>query len=262
MTLHSDTFCKICGEKAFLLDVIDFNTGPADFNQKEPLSGIPVWYHGCSFCDFIFTTHCDNWTNEEFRQYIYNDKYIECDPDFVEKRQRLQAQGYEQRFPHFSKLKILDFGSGLGLFGSYLNDRGWDVTSCDPFFGDTASPAPGMFDLVITTEVVQHSHTPLQTMELCVSFLKKDEPVGFIAGTQMTPVHPEALKHKLAAYEYAAPRNGHISLFSEKTMRLIAEKYGAVYAGGENAGIFFFRSFEDKLAAMESKPASLASRLL
>ena len=252
MTLHSDTFCKICGEKAFLLDIVDFNKScDAEFNKNEPLSGIPVYYYGCSFCGFIFTTHCDGWTKEEFMQNIYNDRYVECDPDFVEKRPRLQAQGYERSFPGLRTLKILDFGAGHGLFGSYLNARGFDVTSYDPFYGDSVSPAPGSFDLVITTEVVEHSHAPLQTIQQCLSFLKEDAPAGFIAGTLMTPATPEALKHNLAAYWYAGPRNGHISLFSEKTMRLIAEKNGALYSGGANAGTFFFRGFEKKLASLQ-----------
>ncbi|MCL2473468.1 MAG: class I SAM-dependent methyltransferase [Alphaproteobacteria bacterium] len=241
----TDTFCKICGEKAFLLDVLDFNKSCLpQFNKKEPLSGIPVYYYGCPSCDFIFTTHCDNWTQEEFVQNIYNDKYVECDPDFVKARPIASAQGFEKQFPHFKELKILDFGSGYGLFGDYLNERGFNITSYDPFYGESAaSPLPGSFDIVITTEVVEHSHTPLQTFEKCFSFLKENEPACFIAGTLLTPVPLEQLKHSLAAYWYIGPRNGHISFFSEKTMRLIAQKHGALYGGK----CFFFRGFEKKM---------------
>jgi len=37
-------------------------------------------------------------------------------------------------------------------------------------------------------------------------------------------------------YWYAAPRNGHISLFAEKTMKPIAEKNGALYVAGSSIG--------------------------
>ncbi|WAW09545.1 tetratricopeptide repeat protein [Oxalobacter vibrioformis] len=251
---HVDTFCKICGEKAFLLDVVDFNKSClAEYNRKEPLSGIPVYYHGCFFCDFIFTTHFDSWTNEDFMRHIYNDRYVSCDPDFAENRPIGTAQWIEQQFPHFRALKILDFGSGHGLFGSYLNARGFDVTSYDPFYGDSAPPPAGSFDLVLATEVVEHSHTPLQTIEQCVAFLKQDGPAAFIASTLMTPAPVEELRHRLSTYWYAGPRNGHISLFSEKTMQLIAKRSGALYTGGQNAAVFHFRGFEKKIASPPSQ---------
>lgn len=257
MSFHTDTFCKICGEKAFLLDVVDFNQSCIpEYNEREPLSGIPVYYWACPFCDFIFTAHFDSWTNDEFMQNIYNDKYIECDPDFSGQRPLNLAMVYEQNHPRFRELKILDFGAGPGMFGAYLNERGFDVTSYDPFYGDTAPPPLGSFDLVFATEVVEHSHTPLQTIEQCFSFLKPDEPAGFFAATLMTPASPKELKHNLGAYWYAGPRNGHISLFSEKTMRWIAEKYGALYDGGGNIGAFFFRGFEKRLGELASKQAA------
>jgi len=247
MTSAHDTRCKICSEKCFLLDVVDFHKScDAPFNEKEPLSGIPVYYHGCPACGFVFTTHCDNWTPQEFMENIYNDKYAECDPDVVEKRPMSSALWFERQFLHGKELKILDFGSGEGLFGTYLNARGFDVTSYDPFYGDNDAPARESFDLVIAIEVLEHSHTPLQTIEECLSFLKKEEPACFIATTLITPVPPEKLKHNLTAYWYAGPRNGHISLFSEKAMRLIAEKRGAFYAGNGQPSFFFFRGFERK----------------
>ena len=228
------------------------STNPVQPNliKNEPLSGIPVYYHRCPSCDFIFTTHCDNWTPEEFRRNIYNDRYIECDPFFVESRPMGIAKWFETWFSPSEKLKILDFGSGGGMFGAYLNNQGFDVVSYDPFLQRQCSPPSlGGFDLVVAAEVVEHSHTPLQTFKECMSFLKKDQPTLFVFTTMMTPVIPEELKHNLGAYWYAGPRNGHVSLFSEKTIKLIAEKNDAFYvagsAVGEHAslGFFFFRRF-------------------
>ena len=247
--LHTNTPCKICGSNTVLIDVIDFNKScDQNFNKKEPLSGIPVFYYGCPECNFIFTTHCDNWTQEEFLQNIYNDKYIECDPDFKEARPISTAKCYENQFPQFKKLKILDFGSGHGLFGKYLNEKGFNITSYDPFYGNNEIPKSNSFDIVITTEVLEHSHTPIETVEKCLSFLKKDEPACFIAGTLLTPVSIEQLKHNLSSYWYAGPRNGHISLFSEKTMRLLAKKYDALYSNP----FFVFRGFEKKMQPKSS----------
>ncbi|MDR2862158.1 MAG: class I SAM-dependent methyltransferase [Syntrophobacterales bacterium] len=248
MTFACDTCCKICGEKSFLLDTVDFHKScDPRFNEKEPLAGIPVYYYGCPFCGFVFTTYCDSWTPEEFMGNIYNNRYAECDPDFIEKRPMLSALWFERQFLPHKELKVLDFGSGQGLFGTYLNARGFDVTSYDPFYGDDKPPLRESFDLVIAIEVLEHSHTPLQTIGECFSFLKKDGPACFIATTLLTTVPMEKLKHNLSAYWYAGPRNGHISLFTEKAMRLIAEKNGALYAGNGQPGFFFFRGFEKKL---------------
>ena len=116
MTSGSDTFCKICGETAFFLDVVDFNKScMAHFNANEPLSGIPVYYHGCPACDFIFTTRCDSWTLEGFKSNIYNDRYVECDPGFTRERQVHTANWFEQQFPHFRILKNTGFFSFRGF---------------------------------------------------------------------------------------------------------------------------------------------------
>jgi len=35
---------------------------------------------------FIFTSLCDEWNKENFQNLIYNDKYINFDPDYNHKR--------------------------------------------------------------------------------------------------------------------------------------------------------------------------------
>ena len=111
--------------------------------QNEPLSGIPVHYYGCAHCDFIFTTRCDNWAKEDFNLNIYNDRYVEVDPYFVEVGPINQAKWSEQQYPLLKGLKILDFGPGTGFFASWLNSRRWDVSFYDPFCVDSVVPEQG-----------------------------------------------------------------------------------------------------------------------
>jgi hypothetical protein len=70
------TTCKICGAQAELLGVTDFHKNCEEIRRKVlTLSGIPVYYHRCPVCDFVFTTAFDGFTQNDFARLIYNDEY-------------------------------------------------------------------------------------------------------------------------------------------------------------------------------------------
>src|SRR2546423_14681900 len=80
--------CKVCGEPSPLLGVVDFNKHCLVASRPDllPLSGVPVYYHRCPSCHFIFTTAFDSFTPDDFRRHVYNEQYALIDPEYAEER--------------------------------------------------------------------------------------------------------------------------------------------------------------------------------
>jgi hypothetical protein len=62
--------CKICRHPAPFFDVVDLNKC-AGFYAFGP-AGVPVDYHRCDECGFLFTPFFDDWSEDDFRRFIYN----------------------------------------------------------------------------------------------------------------------------------------------------------------------------------------------
>ena len=70
-----ETPCKCCGALAFLYGVVDFHKNCEIYRRNVlEISGVPIYYHRCPECGFIFTTAFDHFTNEDFQQYVYNER--------------------------------------------------------------------------------------------------------------------------------------------------------------------------------------------
>ena len=109
------TPCKVCGEDADLYGVADFNKSCEELRQKYlRLSGVPVYYHRCSACGFIFTCAFDHWTSLDFKKHVYNDDYILVDPEYAEIRPGSNAGFVAGLIGNDRALKCLDYGGGNG----------------------------------------------------------------------------------------------------------------------------------------------------
>ena len=83
--------CKICDGKTYLFDVIDIGRQCSlKCPYPDGLVGIPIYYHKCSNCNFIFTAFFDRFVNENWSQYIYNDDYKRIDPDYAGKNESVE----------------------------------------------------------------------------------------------------------------------------------------------------------------------------
>ena len=77
--LHSvapkNAVCKCCGAAASLYGVVDFHKNCEIIRRKVlDVSGVPVYYHRCPSCRFIFTAAFDHFTTDDFHRHIYNDQ--------------------------------------------------------------------------------------------------------------------------------------------------------------------------------------------
>ena len=230
--------CKCCGGAAKIFDVVDFNKNAETARGREVLElcGIPVYYHRCCDCGFIFTVAFDTFSHEEMAEFIYNDQYLLVDPDFVERRPSVNAQSMAEIFGATHDLRILDYGGGTGLLAQHLRAAGFtSVETYDPFVTEHATRPTGRFDLVLAFEVLEHTCDPGGTIEDIESLLSPSGLVMF--STLMQPQEIDSIR---LSWWYAAPRNGHVSLYSRESFTRLVEPLGLTFgSASDNLHVLF-----------------------
>ena len=225
--------CKICGAHSPPFDVVDFNKSADQALYPHGVSGVTVLYYRCGSCGFMFCSLFDDWTDADFARYVYNDDYVKIDPEYTGSRAREAARAMNGILAGCQAARILDFGSGLGIFEAELRALGFDhVESFDPH----SSPARprGLFDIITAFEVVEHATDPLATFQEMKSLLKDDGIIVF--GTALQPDDILTLR---ANWWYVAPRNGHVGAFTEEALLEVARRLGMTPYGG---GLFALTS--------------------
>ncbi len=230
--------CSICKGPSFLLDAVDFNKSceePRGFHL--PPSGIPVSYFLCERCGFCFAPEFSRWTAQDFANMIYNSGYAQVDPDYVEARPRENAKNLIALLGARGKeIRHLDYGGGEGLLSKLLRAAGWQSTSYDPFVdGDKHVEELGQFDLITCYEVFEHVPEVRTFLRRLSSLLARDGIGLFTTLLSDGNIRRgEPLK-----WWYASPRNGHISLFSRKSLQLLCNQEGYRF-GSFSAGFHAF----------------------
>lgn len=217
--------CKCCGTLALPMGSIDFNRTCED--QKGPVfapAGRSIPYHRCPACSFIFTIAFDHFVPDEWQREIYNDDYVRADPDFVDVRPMSNAEVIANNFGQHPGIKLLDYGGGNGLMARRLMEKGFThATSYDPFYAGSTRPA-GTFDLITSFEVLEHSHTPYETLKDMRWFMG-DKGMLFFS----TLLQPADIDLQGLTWWYASPRNGHVSLYSRASLDALMKRLGLVW---------------------------------
>lgn len=234
--------CPICNSTSHLLDVVDFNKNCEEQRGKFlPKSGIPVYYVSCPACEFIFAPEFSNWTDEDFSSKIYNASYIDIDPDYPEIRPQTNY-GLLQRFfgGVCEQINHLDYGGGSGKLSEMLSSNGWNSSTYDPFpVRDQEVPSLDNFNLITAFEVFEHVPNPIFLMENIKQLIQNDGMIFF-----STLINDNNIKsNQRLDWWYASPRNGHISLYSSKSLKLLGEKYGFNFASLGVGYHVYFKNF-------------------
>ena len=216
--------CKVCGHPAPFFDVVDFNKC-AGFYHFGP-AGVPVNYHRCNECGFLFTPFFDDWSQDDFRRFIYNGDYVLVDPEYEAIRPVTVADHLAQVLDGQQNARILDYGAGSGLFAARMADLGFrNVESYDPFSIPTRPS--GRFDIVTCTEVIEHSPTPLASLQDMRSLLM--DHACIVLGETLQPTDIASVRGN---WWYVAPRNGHVSTFADRTLAAVAAQLGLIFHRG------------------------------
>lgn len=216
--------CKCCGSSARLSGFVDFDRDCFGYNAKRgQVRGLPIAYYRCADCEFAFTTAFDDWSPEDYQAHIYNDEYALFDPNFATQRPQ-NTSTLIQHLVHNRAVRILDYGSGNGYTARLLREAGYaNVTEYDPFHGDPVKPAQGGFDLVICIEVAEHVPDPLRLFAELNSYTAA-QGIILLSTKDMAEVQGDWVNDW-----YVAPRNGHISFYSARTLTLLGNSLGRSY---------------------------------
>lgn len=220
-----ETNCPICGNVAVAHDVVDFNKSCVEGSGTFlPLSGVPIYYFRCEGCGFCFAPEMYAWTPEDFARRVYNDEYTQVDPDWIETRPRGNAAHVAGLFGSDGKgIRHLDYGGGIGLMSDLLQGAGWNSTSYDPFVDrDVRLQDLGKFDLITSFEVFEHVPDAPQLIDALASLLAQDGLVYFSTLVTESSIAP----HQRLTWWYAAPRNGHISLYTRQSLAILGARQG------------------------------------
>lgn len=216
--------CKVCGGLSFLIGVVDFNKHcPSAPGFILELSGEPVYYRQCRVCGLVFTNHCDDWTSADFAARIYNERYLEVDPDFAGARAQANATFLETIFgAHRDTLTCLDYGGGDGALAAMLRDKGFaHARSCDPYH-DGGAPTPlGGCQLVTSFEVLEHSPDPRKSIAELSSCIGDKGMAVF-----STLVVPADFATIGVSWWYVAPRNGHLTFYTRDALGRLWGEHG------------------------------------
>jgi SAM-dependent methyltransferase len=230
--------CDICDSETQIYDCVDFNRACC---EKEgtflTLSGTAVYYYICKNCKFVFAPDLCKQPKQFFQTEIYNKDYIVVDPDFEEVRALSNSQTLHYQILQYNKhLKHLDYGAGNALMTKLLKQYNYNSKSYEPMETDIDVSTLGRFDLITAIEVFEHVPDVNELMKNLTKLLKYDGIVLF--GTLLSDNYIEPFKR--LTWWYAAPRNGHISLFSKKSLQILSSRYNLKFESfSEGSHIFY-----------------------
>ncbi|EKE02108.1 MAG: 2-polyprenyl-3-methyl-5-hydroxy-6-metoxy-1,4-ben zoquinolmethylase [uncultured bacterium] len=172
-------------------------------------------YYNCINCDYIFIDPESIVSKEEeLRIYqlhhnsLENTGYVNMFKDFADKA----------IMPYKSSTKsILDFGSGPSpVLAHLLREEGFEVDIYDPYFAPEKVYENKVYDLITSTEVIEHLSNPVETFKILYKHLN---PSGIIS--IMTLYHPQD-NEKFQSWWYRRDET-HISFYTHNTMKHLAK---------------------------------------
>lgn len=238
--LHKTEACPVCLRSCRPYDEVDFNKSCLELNGTFlPSAGTSVVYYRCGNCGFCFAPQIARWSHSLFKERIYNGEYSLVDPDYIQARPVANAQGLAGMFGEVAfSIRHLDYGGGNGLLSKLLCQKGWASESYDPFANEgSEGEKEDQFDLVTCYEVFEHVPDPRKLIGDISRLVKPDGIVLFstlISDGELTP-------DGHLAWWYAAPRNGHISLFSRRSLVILAQEYGFKFGSFSNGSHCMWR---------------------
>lgn len=232
--------CPVCDAPCVPLGAVDFNKNCEERRgTRLSPSGRMVEYVTCTACGYSYAPLFRGWTHDDFKREIYDDQYVVVDPDWTGARARENARFLSEAFgTHRKSFRHLDYGGGDGTLSRLLRQAHWRSKSHDPFYDDGMKPVSlGRFDFITCFEVFEHVpdvHGLLAAIEALLA------PRGLLLFSTLVS-DGELMPGKPPSWWYAAPRNGHVSLFSSRSLGLLARRFGFESASSQGLLHFFWR---------------------
>jgi Methyltransferase domain len=252
--------CKICAAPSVLYDVVDFAKSCDAGPYPAGLAGVPVYYRRCTRCGFVFTDFFDDFDDASWRTFVYNDDYRRVDPGYAHDRPAANARLLDALLRGRRTAVIgLDYGGGSGATCEQLRALGYAFDTWDPFGGCSLTPARvGRYNFCSAFEVAEHSPDPAGFLQAIVA-LASPGRLAILVGTQLNDGAAGAATR--LAWWYAAPRNGHVSLHSARSMQLLGQRFALDYTRLSDRTHLFTRGWSRREAWLFLVRGKLAARL-
>lgn len=189
----------------------------------------------CPECKLVFKSPENFWSHEQDVARYTTHNNNSSDKGYVDFLAKLLVP-LKPLLP--KKFTALDFGCGPGpTLSILLEEIGGDVENFDPiFFPDAHLLVPETYDLVTSTEVVEHFKNPKQDWETLVSLVKDD---GLLA--IMTLLYSKDIDFKSWWYKND---HTHVVFYQAETINYIAELYNLEIIYTDNKSIIIFKKLE------------------
>ena len=193
-------------------------------------------YERCTHCFLIQLRRmeCPRLDDEKAEYMLHNN-------DPYDPRYRRFLQGVTQAMIQWLRREkraspnILDFGSGTGpTISVVLGEEGWKVDNYDPLFSPDRRLLEKKYDVISSTEVVEHFYDPRASWALLFSLLKKDGCL--VVMTQASDRY--STSETFARWRYIRERS-HVAFYHTKTMEWLAQNHG-MHLSVVSPNIFWF----------------------
>jgi SAM-dependent methyltransferase len=235
--------CKICGDLALVHGQVDFSKSCAEVTGTVlPHSGLSIAYNRCPRCEFLFSASFDDWTRQDFIENIYNEDYGRVDPDYEAARPAANAGFLCRLFDkRKSTLSLLDYGGGNGALARALLAAGFaEAATFDPLVAKYSAVPGRKFAVVASFETLEHTPDPLAAIRQMAELLQEPGIIVF-----STLVQPRDFATQGLAWWYVGPRNGHISIFSRKSLAAAWRSVGFTLGSFNDNAHVAFREIPD-----------------
>jgi len=173
-------------------------------------------FYFCKECHYFFKDK-NKFLNQEAEIALYNQHnnslensgYVTMLNDFIDKA-----------IKPYSVKNILEFGSGpTPVLSELLKQRTYNVEIYDKYFAPEKVYEGKKYDLISSTEVIEHIEEPLAIMQFFHKHLKSG---GYLS--LMTQFHKDSID-EFCKWWYCLDRT-HISFFKPETFKVLAKKVG------------------------------------
>ncbi len=218
----TDLTCPICTGDGIFFVARDFSVSGNDFFVGEHVfepSNIDINYIQCTQCEFLWSPSFKNFRPPDYERLIYNAHYVLADPPYLSERPMKNAKMVLGLLDELSApLNILDYGGGSGVFRQVLVENHQPyVQTYDTYHQNNTLPTR-KFDLITLFEVIEHIYEQHALIQTLTDLLSDSGVILFSTLLHPTPLPPR--------WWYIQPRNGHISLHSEKSIAELFSKFG------------------------------------
>jgi predicted O-linked N-acetylglucosamine transferase (SPINDLY family)/glycosyltransferase involved in cell wall biosynthesis len=227
--------CKVCeSDSGFLANAKVLNKYKIDYFQ-------------CSNCGFIQTEE-SFWLQEAYSQAIAS-----TDVGLVFRNLMFSSIASKLIFNFFNhEAKFLDYGGGYGLFVRLMRDNGFDFEWIDKYcenifakgfeFLERQDNQKRKIEMATAFEVVEHLVNPVNEIREILKYSK-----NLLFSTELLP---EIGYHPDEWWYYSLDEGQHISLYTQKSLAIIADKLGLnFYSNGSSLHLFTEKNLPDNLFA-------------